>query len=87
MATSLKRFMISVTPSMEADLDVLKKERFYNNSQAEMLRYVIDIGLKSLNISGTEQLEKSQDAWGQTGRMVTYAMSPKVTLSILEKEE
>lgn len=50
MATDLKRFMISVTPSMEADLNVLKKERFYNNSQAEMLRYVIGLGLKSLNI-------------------------------------
>lgn len=51
MATDLKRFMISVTPSMEADLNVLKKERFYNNSQAEMLRYVIGMGLKSLKIS------------------------------------
>lgn len=51
MATELKRFMISVTPSMEADLNVLKKECFYNDSQAEMLRYVIGIGLKSLKIT------------------------------------
>lgn len=49
MATALKRFMISVTPNMEADLNVLKKERFYNDSQAEMLRYVIGVGLSSLN--------------------------------------
>lgn len=48
MATNQKRFMISVTSSMEADLDALKKERFYNDSQAEMLRYVIGLGLKSL---------------------------------------
>lgn len=52
MATKQKRFMISVTSNMEKDLDVLKKERFYNVSQAEMLRYVIGLGLKSLkNIS------------------------------------
>ena len=48
MATDQKRFMISVPSSMEADLDVLKKERFYNDSQAEMLSYVIGLGLKSL---------------------------------------
>lgn len=48
MATNLKRFMISVTPSMETDLDLLKKEQFYNNSQAEMLRYVIGLGLASI---------------------------------------
>lgn len=48
MATDLKRFMISVTLGMEADLNALKKERFYNDSQAEMLRYVIGLGLASL---------------------------------------
>lgn len=42
--------MITLLPEWEPALDKLKKERFYNDSQAEMLRYVIGMGLKSLNI-------------------------------------
>ncbi len=60
MATDQKRFMISVTPSMEADLDLLKKERFYNNSQAEMLRYVIGVGLESLKTEKKMETETEQ---------------------------
>lgn len=56
MATNLKRFMISVTPSMETDLNLLKKEKFYNDSQAEMLRYVIGLGLASIREKAESEL-------------------------------
>lgn len=50
MSTYVKRAMITLLPEWKPALDKLKKERFYNDSQAEMLRYVIGMGLKSLNI-------------------------------------
>jgi hypothetical protein len=48
MATDLKRFTISVTPSMEADLDVAKRERYYKGTQNDMIRDLISRGLVSL---------------------------------------
>ena len=48
MATQLKRFTISVTPSMEVDLDAVKKERYYKSTQNQMVRDLIIRGLASL---------------------------------------
>lgn len=48
MATDLKRFTISITPSMEADLDAAKKERYYKNTQNDMIRDLISRGLAAL---------------------------------------
>lgn len=48
MATDLKRFTISVTPSMEAELDLAKKERYYRGTQNDMIRDLINRGLASL---------------------------------------
>ena len=48
MSTYNKRAMVTLLPEWEPVLDQLKKERFYNASQAEMLRYVIGTGLASL---------------------------------------
>lgn len=48
MATTLKRFTISITPSMEEDLDILKKEYYYRNTQNDMIRDLICRGLDSL---------------------------------------
>ena len=45
MSTYNKRAMVTLQPEWEPILDQLKKERFYNASQAEMLRYVIGTGL------------------------------------------
>ena len=47
-ATDLKRFTISVTPSMEAELDSAKKERYYRGTQNDMIRDLISRGLASL---------------------------------------
>lgn len=45
MATKLKRFTISVTSDIEADLDKIKKEYFYKTTQSEMIRTLITKGL------------------------------------------
>ncbi len=38
MATDLRRFTISVTPSMEMALDAAKKERYHKGTQNDMIR-------------------------------------------------
>ena len=43
-----KRVIITLLPEWEPELDQLKKNRFYNTSQAEMFRYIIYHGLASL---------------------------------------
>ena len=48
MATELKRFTISVTPSMEAKLDSAKQERYYKGTQNDMIRDLIARGLATL---------------------------------------
>ena len=48
MTTNLKRFTISVTPGMEAELDLAKKERYYRGIQNDMMRDLIRRGLDSL---------------------------------------
>jgi len=50
MATDLRRFTISITPSMEVDLDKAKKERYYKDTQNEMIRDLIIRGLGTLNL-------------------------------------
>lgn len=48
MATHSKRAMITLRPEWEPELDRLKKEQFYNDTQAEMFRYLIGLGLDTL---------------------------------------
>lgn len=48
MSTKLKRFSISVPEEMEKRLDTIKQERYYKKNQTEMIRDLIDLGLKSL---------------------------------------
>lgn len=48
MATTLRRFTISITPSMDADLDAVKKERYYKSTQNDMIRDLICRGLEAL---------------------------------------
>lgn len=43
-----KRTMVTLLPEWEEVFDRLKKERFYNASQAEMLRYVIGQGVAAI---------------------------------------
>lgn len=48
MGTNLKRFTISVTPDMEAELDSAKKEYYYRGTHNDMIRDLISRGLDSL---------------------------------------
>ena len=59
MATELKRFTISITQSMEADLDMAKKERYYKGTQNDMIRDLICRGLATL---------KAEEETGSGGR-------------------
>lgn len=43
-----KRTMVTLLPEWGPVLDQLKKEQFYNTTQAEMFRYIIGLGLASL---------------------------------------
>ena len=58
MATDLKRFTISVTPSMEAELDSAKKERYYRGTQNDMIRDLINRGLASLKDESNRQIAR-----------------------------
>ncbi len=48
MAENIKRFTISVTSGMEAELDSVKKEYYDRETQNDMLRDLISRGLDSL---------------------------------------
>lgn len=42
-----KRAMVTLLPEWVPLLDQLKREHFYNDTQAEMFRYIIGLGLAS----------------------------------------
>lgn len=50
-----KRTMVTLLPEWGPVLDQLKKEQFYNDTQAEMFRYIIGRGLASLKDEETEK--------------------------------
>ena len=50
-----KRAMVTLEPEWMPVLDQLKKEQFYNDTRAEMFRYIISLGLATLK---TEEKEK-----------------------------
>lgn len=47
MSSRLKRITFVVTSEMELLLDGMKKEKFYNCSQSEMIRTLLEKGLRS----------------------------------------
>lgn len=46
MGTLMKRITVTIPTDLEKELDKLKKERFYNKPQSEMLRYLIRLGVQ-----------------------------------------
>ena len=48
MATDLKRFSISVSSEMEKDLDNAKRSIYYNQTQTDMIRELIESVLAAL---------------------------------------
>lgn len=61
MAISAKRAMVTLRPEWAPKLEQLKKEQFYNETQAEMFRYIISRGLEALEAEKTAK-EKARDA-------------------------
>jgi len=47
MPTNMKRYTVVLTPEIEKQLDALKQKAFYNKSQSEMTRQLIDAGLRA----------------------------------------
>ena len=48
MATDKKRTLVDILPEWESDLDRLKRELFYNDSKAEMMRVLIATGIETV---------------------------------------
>ena len=47
MAITAKRISVSIPFDIEKDLDVLKQKKFYKDSQSEMLRQLLVLGLQA----------------------------------------
>ena len=62
MAANLKRFTIAITPSMEMDLKLVKKERYCKDTQNEMIRDLIVRGLASLQSETEEAVNPSEQS-------------------------
>mgnify|MGYP007098865149 CR=1 FL=1 len=48
MSSFPKRTMVTLLPEWEPTLKQLKKELFYDRTQAEMFRYIISRGLETI---------------------------------------
>ena len=59
MKTKLKRFTISVTPEMEADLDWVKQRLYYRSTQNNMIKDLIALGLAAVE---SEKAEKEGES-------------------------
>ena len=46
MATDMKRFTISLTKEMEADLDKLKQAKYYKTTQNKMIQDLVILGIE-----------------------------------------
>ncbi len=43
-----KRMTVTLLPEWEEELNILKKEDFYNTSKSELIRYLIKTGLNQI---------------------------------------
>lgn len=55
-----KRTVVTLRPEWEPMLDQLKKDRFYNDTQAEMFRYLIARGLESLKTENKVEIRDDE---------------------------
>ena len=59
MATNLRRFTISITPKMEAELDAAKQRLYYRDTQNAMIRDLIIRGLAALKEEESTEKQSS----------------------------
>lgn len=57
MASKLKRITFVLTPEMELLLDGIKKEKFYNCSQSEMIRTLVEEGWNAIKVKTPQNSE------------------------------
>ena len=62
MTANSKRFTISVTESMEKELEAVKQEVYSGTSQDEMIRVLIRRGLASLKEGGDTKERKRRES-------------------------
>lgn len=48
MAIGLKRITFVVTPDIEAPLDSIKKEFFYDRTKSDMIRELVSAGVRAM---------------------------------------
>lgn len=53
--------MITLIPELESELSNLKKEKFHDSTQAEMYRYLINLGLESLNKGNQKNMREKDE--------------------------
>lgn len=57
MATGSKKLTFAITPDMEAPLDSIKREFFYNSTQSEMMRELISAGVRAMKEEKEKQIK------------------------------
>ena len=67
MPTEMRRTMLSIPKEFEAGLFSLKKNKFYNSTQSEMLRHLIYLGLKAEGIKITDEAFNQSSQFRQSG--------------------
>lgn len=58
MATTMKRFTVSINSPIEQKLNLLKREVYYKSTQSEMIRDLITKGLDSLETEYKHNMEE-----------------------------
>jgi len=56
--TNCKRMMVTIKPEMEKNMEKLKKKKYYNTSNSEMLRHLLDLGMEIEMPSNVKKKEK-----------------------------
>lgn len=55
MATELKRLTFVVTPEMEEPLRSIKKEFYFDKTQSEMIRDLVNAGVRAFKADASEE--------------------------------
>lgn len=57
MSTEMKRYTISITPTLECALNEIKKEKYCHTTQSEMIRDLIVRGLSTVKDDGADEMD------------------------------
>ena len=80
IATYIKKTVITLQPEWEPELERLKKDQFYNETQAEMFRYIISRGLEVLKKEKATKEKKWKGVYLTTRKYIVNRTPYKVLL-------